>query len=320
MSSWPDEVGAARRRHRRRESYLVVDKIIAAAQADRRQAIHPGYGFLSENEASPQRSRKQASSSSARAHRRSPRWATRSRRRSWRSRPRSTPSPATTTSIETPEAGGRRSRKDIGYPGDDQGQRRRRRQGPARRVQRQGGPRGLRRRAATRRSASFGDDRVFIEKFVEEPRHIEIQVLGDAHGNVRLSQRARVLDPAPPPEGDRGGAVAVHRDARTRKAMGEQAVALAKAVELPERRHGRVRRRHGQRSFYFLEMNTRLQVEHPVTECITGLDLVEQMIRVAAGEKLAFTQAQIAQRRAGRSSAASTPRIRCAASCRAPAA
>src|SRR5204862_4242051 len=138
---------------------------------------------------------------------------------------------------------------------------------------------------------SFGDDRVFIEKFIEEPRHIEIQVLGDAHGHcVYLWEREcsiqrrhqKVVEEAPSP----------FLDEKTRRAMGEQAVALAKAVNYQSA--GTVEFVVGKdKSFYFLEMNTRLQVEHPVTECITGLDLVEQMIRVAAGEKLAFTQAQI---------------------------
>jgi propionyl-CoA carboxylase alpha chain len=139
--------------------------------------------------------------------------------------------------------------------------------------------------------ASFGDDRVFIEKFVEEPRHIEIQVLGDAYGNVGyLNEREcslqrrhqKVIEEAPSP---------FISDA-TRKAMGEQAVALAKAVKYQSA--GTVEFVVGNdQSFYFLEMNTRLQVEHPVTECITGLDLVELMIRVAAGEKLPFGQADV---------------------------
>ena len=139
--------------------------------------------------------------------------------------------------------------------------------------------------------AAFGDDRVFIEKFVEQPRHIEIQVLGDAHGNcVYLWEREcsiqrrhqKVVEEAPSP----------FLDDATRKAMGEQAVALARAVNYQSA--GTVEFVVGKdKSFFFLEMNTRLQVEHPVTEAITGLDLVEQMIRVAAGERLAFTQAQI---------------------------
>jgi propionyl-CoA carboxylase alpha chain len=139
--------------------------------------------------------------------------------------------------------------------------------------------------------ASFGDDRVFIEKFVEEPRHIEIQVVGDAHGNViYLNEREcsiqrrhqKVIEEAPSP----------FISGSTRQAMGEQAVALARAVKYQSA--GTVEFVVGKdQSFYFLEMNTRLQVEHPVTECITGLDLVELMIRVAAGEPLPLTQAQV---------------------------
>jgi propionyl-CoA carboxylase alpha chain len=136
--------------------------------------------------------------------------------------------------------------------------------------------------------ASFGDDRIFIEKFIESPRHIEIQVLGDKHGNVvHLFEREcsiqrrnqKVIEEAPSPL----------LDEATRAAMGAQAVALAKAVNYDSA--GTVEFVAGQdKSFYFLEMNTRLQVEHPVTELITGLDLVEQMIRSAWGETLAFGQ------------------------------
>jgi propionyl-CoA carboxylase alpha chain len=139
--------------------------------------------------------------------------------------------------------------------------------------------------------ASFGDDRIFIEKFIESPRHVEIQVLGDKHGHVvHLFEREcsiqrrnqKVIEEAPSPL----------LDAKTRKAMGDQAVALAKAVGYDSA--GTVEFVAGQdRSFFFLEMNTRLQVEHPVTELITGVDLVEQMIRVAAGEPLAFGQADL---------------------------
>ena len=143
-------------------------------------------------------------------------------------------------------------------------------------------------RANSEAKSSFGDDRVFIEKFIVNPRHIEIQVLGDKHGNViYLGEREcsiqrrnqKVIEEAPSPL----------LDDATRKKMGEQAVALAKAVGYDSA--GTVEFVAGQdKSFYFLEMNTRLQVEHPVTELVTGIDLVEQMIRVAAGEKLPLTQ------------------------------
>ncbi len=146
-------------------------------------------------------------------------------------------------------------------------------------------------RRATRRKASFGDDRIFIEKFVTQPRHIEIQVLGDQHGHcIYLGEREcsiqrrnqKVIEEAPSP----------FLDAATRRAMGEQAVALARAVDYASA--GTVEFIvDPQRNFYFLEMNTRLQVEHPVTELVTGIDLVEQMIRVAAGEKLALSQEDV---------------------------
>ena len=139
--------------------------------------------------------------------------------------------------------------------------------------------------------SSFGDDRIFIEKFVDQPRHIEIQVLGDKHGNIiYLNEREcsiqrrnqKVFEEAPSP----------FLTPETRKAMGEQAVALAKAVNYDSA--GTVEFIvDGSRNFYFLEMNTRLQVEHPVTELITGYDLVEQMLRVAAGEKLAIKQKDV---------------------------
>ena len=147
------------------------------------------------------------------------------------------------------------------------------------------------RAAAGEARSSFADDRIFIEKYIEEPRHIEIQVLGDAHGNiVHLGEREcsiqrrhqKVIEEAPSP----------FLDEATREAMGRQAVALARAVNY--RSAGTVEFIvDRQRNFYFLEMNTRLQVEHPVTELITGLDLVELMLRVAAGEKLPFAQGDV---------------------------
>src|SRR5207245_6007402 len=139
--------------------------------------------------------------------------------------------------------------------------------------------------------SSFGDDRVFVEKFIVDRRHIEIQVLGDKHGKViYLGEREcsiqrrnqKVIEEAPSPL----------LDETTRRKMGEQAVALAKAVNYDSA--GTVEFVAGQdKSFYFLEMNTRLQVEHPVTELVTGLDLVEQVIRVAAGENMAVAQSDV---------------------------
>ncbi|HEX3216557.1 MAG TPA: acetyl/propionyl/methylcrotonyl-CoA carboxylase subunit alpha [Aestuariivirgaceae bacterium] len=146
-------------------------------------------------------------------------------------------------------------------------------------------------RARSEALSSFGDDRVFIEKFIVDPRHVEIQVLGDKHGNViHLGEREcsiqrrnqKVIEEAPSPL----------LDPETRARMGAEAVALAKAVDYDSA--GTVEFVAGQdRSFFFLEMNTRLQVEHPVTELVTGIDLVEQMIRVAAGERLSLTQADV---------------------------
>jgi propionyl-CoA carboxylase alpha chain len=146
-------------------------------------------------------------------------------------------------------------------------------------------------RSKSEAKSSFGDDRMFVEKFIQNPRHIEIQVLGDKHGNViYLGEREcsvqrrnqKVVEEAPSPL----------LDEATRRRMGEQAVALARAVNYDSA--GTVEFVAGQdRSFFFLEMNTRLQVEHPVTEMITGVDLVEQMIRVAAGEKLTIRQQDV---------------------------
>jgi propionyl-CoA carboxylase alpha chain len=272
-----------------RESYLVADKIIAAAKQTGAEAIHPGYGFLSENEDFARRVEEEGLVFIGPKHHSIAAMGDKIASKKLANEAKVNTIPGWNDAIESPERAVEIAR-DIGYP-------------VMIKASAGGGGKGLRvafndREAhdgftSCRNEAknSFGDDRVFIEKFVEQPRHIEIQVLGDAHGNVvYLHEREcsiqrrhqKVIEEAPSP---------FISDA-TRKAMGEQAVALAKAVKYQSA--GTVEFVVGKdQSFYFLEMNTRLQVEHPVTECITGLDLVEQMIRVAAGEKLGFTQAEI---------------------------
>jgi len=272
-----------------RESYLVADKIIEAAKQTGAQAIHPGYGFLSENEAFAKRCEDEgiafigpkAHSIAAMGDKIA------SKKLALEAQVNTIP--GWNNAIESAERAVEIAR-DIGYP-------------VMIKASAGGGGKGLRVAANDKEALegftacqnearnSFGDDRVFIEKYVLEPRHIEIQVLGDSQGNViYLNEREcsiqrrhqKVIEEAPSP---------FISDA-TRKAMGEQAVALAKAVQYQSA--GTVEFVVGKdQDFYFLEMNTRLQVEHPVTECITGLDLVELMIRVAAGEALPLTQADV---------------------------
>ena len=271
------------------QSYLVIEKIIAACKESRAEAVHPGYGFLSERAAFAEALAKASIVFIG-------------------------PNPAAIAAmgdkIESKKAAARAKvstvpghlgvivdpdeaiaiAEQIGYP-------------VMIKASAGGGGKGMRIarskaevaenfvRARSEAKSSFGDDRVFIEKFITDPRHVEIQVLGDKHGNViYLGEREcsiqrrnqKVIEEAPSPL----------LDAATRAKMGEQAVALAKAVGYDSA--GTVEFVAGQdRSFFFLEMNTRLQVEHPVTELVTGIDLVEQMIRVAAGEKLKFKQSDI---------------------------
>ena len=272
-----------------RESYLVADKIIAAAKATGAQAIHPGYGFLSENEAFAKRCEDEGIAFIGPRHFSIAAMGDKIASKKLANEAKVNTIPGYNEAIETAEAAVDIA-KGIGYP-------------VMIKASAGGGGKGLRVAfndkeafegfTSCRNEArnSFGDDRVFIEKFVEEPRHIEIQVLGDSHGNViYLNEREcsiqrrhqKVIEEAPSP---------FISDA-TRKAMGEQAVALAKAVKYQSA--GTVEFVVGKdQSFYFLEMNTRLQVEHPVTEAITGIDLVEMMIRVANGEKLPITQADV---------------------------
>jgi propionyl-CoA carboxylase alpha chain len=271
------------------ESYLVIEKIVDACRSTGAQAVHPGYGFLSEREAF---ARALADAGLVFIG----------------------PNPAAIAAmgdkIESKKTAAKagvstvpgflgvieddrhaiRIADEIGYP-------------VMIKASAGGGGKGMRiahasaevaegfNLAKAEAKSSFGDDRVFIEKFIVDPRHIEIQVLGDKHGNaIYLGEREcsiqrrnqKVIEEAPSPL----------LDEATRRKMGEQAVALARAVNYDSA--GTVEFVAGQdKSFYFLEMNTRLQVEHPVTELITGIDLVEQMIRIAAGEKLPIAQKDV---------------------------
>ena len=271
------------------ESYLVIDKIVAACKATGAEAVHPGYGFLSERAAFARaladagivfigphpgaidamgdkiESKKAAANAGV------------------------STVPGHLGIIDSEDEAVRIA-EAIGFP-------------VMIKASAGGGGKGMRiawtasearegfARSKSEAKSSFGDDRVFVEKFIVNPRHIEIQVLGDKHGAViHLGEREcsiqrrnqKVIEEAPSPL----------LDDATRRAMGEQAVALAKAVGYDSA--GTVEFVAGQdKSFFFLEMNTRLQVEHPVTELVTGVDLVEQMIRVAAGEKLAIRQQDV---------------------------
>ncbi len=271
------------------ESYLVIDKIIDACKQTGAQAVHPGYGFLSENAEfvgalaaagitfiGPD----QHAITSMGDKITSKRLAEKSGVNTI---------PGYTDVIDGPDHAVKIAR-EIGYP-------------VMLKASAGGGGKGMRvvrndnecregfERATNEARSSFGDDRVFAEKYIEEPRHIEIQVMADRHGNaIYLGEREcsiqrrhqKVIEEAPSP----------FLDEKTRKAMGQQAVALAKAVDYCSA--GTVEFIvDAKRNFYFLEMNTRLQVEHPVTELITGQDLVELMIRVAHGEKLPLSQKDV---------------------------
>ncbi len=272
-----------------RESYLVMEKIIAACQQTGAQAVHPGYGFLSEN---PEFSRALEATGVifiGPKHHSVAAMGDKIASKKLAKEAGVNTIPGHNFAIATADHAVAIA-QTIGYP-------------IMIKASAGGGGKGLRiayddasafegfSSCRTEARNAFGDDRVFIEKFVEQPRHIEIQVLGDAHGNViHLWEREcsmqrrhqKVIEEAPSP----------FLDDATRAAMGKQAVALAQAVKYESA--GTVEFVVAKdRSFYFLEMNTRLQVEHPVTEMITGLDLVELMIRIAAGEKLPLDQDQV---------------------------
>jgi len=271
------------------QSYLVIEKIIAACAETGAEAVHPGYGFLSERAAfaaaldeagvvfiGPNRRAIEAMGDKIES-------------KKFANAAKVSTVPGFLGVIDSPEHAAKIA-DEIGYP-------------VMIKASAGGGGKGMRvahsrqevaegfARARSEAKSSFGDDRVFVEKFIVNPRHIEIQVLGDKHGNVvYLGEREcsiqrrnqKVIEEAPSPL----------LDEATRRRMGEQAVALAQAVGYDSA--GTVEFVAGQdRSFYFLEMNTRLQVEHPVTELVTGVDLVEEMIRSAYGLRLRIAQADV---------------------------
>ncbi|MBX9843570.1 MAG: acetyl/propionyl/methylcrotonyl-CoA carboxylase subunit alpha [Xanthobacteraceae bacterium] len=271
------------------QSYLVIEKIVAACKATGAEAVHPGYGFLSEREAFPEALAKAGIIFIGPNPRAIAAMGDKIESKKAAAQAKVSTVPGHLGVIDDDKHAVQIA-EEIGFP-------------VMIKASAGGGGKGMRiahskaevaegfARARSEAKSSFGDDRVFIEKFIVNPRHIEIQVLGDKHGNViYLGEREcsiqrrnqKVVEEAPSPL----------LDEATRRKMGEQAVALAKAVGYDSA--GTVEFVAGQdRSFYFLEMNTRLQVEHPVTELVTGIDLVEQMIRVAAGEKLSLKQADV---------------------------
>jgi propionyl-CoA carboxylase alpha chain len=272
-----------------RESYLSMDAMLNACQQTGAQAVHPGYGFLSENETFAKRVEEAGIVFIGPKHASIAAMGDKIASKKLAAAANVNTIPGYNDVIQSSEHAVQVA-QGIGYP-------------VMIKASAGGGGKGLRvafddkeahegfASCRNEAKASFGDDRIFIEKFVESPRHIEIQVIGDAHGHVVFlwerecsiqRRHQKVIEEAPSP----------FISEATRQAMGAQAVALAKAVNYQSA--GTVEFVVGaDQQFYFLEMNTRLQVEHPVTECITGVDLVELMIRVAAGEKLPFTQAQV---------------------------
>ena len=268
------------------ESYLRIDAIVDACRKSGAEAVHPGYGFLSEN-----RAFREALEAAGIAFIGPPAGAIESMGDKITSKRIAQAAGVSTipghTGVVRDADDAVRIAREVGYP-------------VMLKASAGGGGKGMRiarnddecregfERAGSEARSSFGDDRLFIERYIEEPRHIEIQVLADRHGNaVYLGEREcsiqrrhqKIIEEAPSP----------FIDPATRRAMGEQAVALARAVDYESA--GTVEFIvDRERRFYFLEMNTRLQVEHPVTEMVTGLDLVECMIRVAAGEPLGFAQ------------------------------
>ena len=273
------------------QSYLVIDKIVAACLETGAEAVHPGYGFLSERAAFAQALAEAGIVFIGPNPKAIEAMGDKIESKKFANAAKVSTVPGYLGVIDSPEQAAQIA-DEIGYP-------------VMIKASAGGGGKGMRiahsrqevaegfARARSEAKSSFGDDRVFVEKFIVNPRHIEIQVLGDKHGHViHLGEREcsiqrrnqKVIEESPSPL----------LDEATRRKMGEQAVALAKAVGYDSA--GTVEFVAGQdRSFYFLEMNTRLQVEHPVTELVTGVDLVEEMIRSAAGEPLRLSQADVQQ-------------------------
>jgi len=271
------------------ESYLVAEKIIAACKETGAEAVHPGYGFLSERASFCEALEAEGIVFIGPKPKAIRAMGDKIESKKFANAAKVSTVPGFLGVIED-AAHAERIAGEIGYP-------------VMIKASAGGGGKGMRiawneaevrdgfERARSEARSSFGDDRVFIEKYIVDPRHIEIQVLADAHGTaLYLGEREcsiqrrnqKVVEEAPSP----------FLDAATRQAMGEQSVALAKAVDYQSA--GTVEFIVDRdRNFYFLEMNTRLQVEHPVTELVTGIDLVEQMIRVAAGETLPLAQDDI---------------------------
>jgi propionyl-CoA carboxylase alpha chain len=271
------------------ESYLIIDNIVAACRTTGAQAVHPGYGFLSENAAFAQRLQDEGIAFIGPGVHAIRNMGDKITSKRLAREAGVNTIPGCDEVIQNCDMAVSVAR-DVGYP-------------VMLKASAGGGGKGMRtarnddecrdgfERATNEALASFGDGRIFIEKFIDQPRHIEIQVLGDLHGNVvHLGEREcslqrrhqKVIEESPSP----------FLDEATRAAMGEQAVALARAVDYSSA--GTVEFIVDvSRNFYFLEMNTRLQVEHPVTEFVTGLDLVEWMIRIAAGERLTLSQVEV---------------------------
>jgi len=271
------------------QSYIVMDKILDAIKQSGADAVHPGYGFLSENPEFAKKLQKAGITFIGPNPRAIEAMGDKITSKKLAKDAGVSTVPGHMGLIEDADEAIKISNK-IGYP-------------VMIKASAGGGGKGMRiawndeearegfQSSKNEAKSSFGDDRIFIEKFVTSPRHIEIQVLGDKHGNViYLGEREcsiqrrnqKVIEEAPSP----------FLDEKTRKSMGEQAVALSKAVDYDSA--GTVEFIvDGDKNFYFLEMNTRLQVEHPVTELITGIDLVEHMIRSADGEKLSIGQKDV---------------------------